>query len=118
MRSVLRGNKGNLFAVIFLTSLILSNHVNSEGAQNRPRFRVLALSESGGHHIAYSKEAKIWLNELAAKENFRIDYIENTDSINEAFLSQYQLFIQLDFVPYGWKPAAVADVPDGLLMRQ
>ena len=29
------------------------------------RFRVLALAENGGHHIAYSKRAKVWLDRLA-----------------------------------------------------
>ncbi len=45
------------------------------------RFRVLALAENGGHHIAYSKRAKVWLDRLAKDSNFVIDYIENTDQI-------------------------------------
>ena len=71
-------------------------------------FKVLALYENGGHHIAYSKRAKVWLNKLAADSGFTIDYIQNTDSINEAFLSRYQLFIQLDYPPYNWKSAAAS----------
>src|SRR5689334_4132353 len=73
----------------------------------KPRFRVLALAESGGHHIAYSKAAKIWLNKLAADSNFTIDYIDNTDKIDSDYLSTYKLFIQLDYPPYAWKPTAV-----------
>jgi type 1 glutamine amidotransferase len=73
-----------------------------------PRFRVLALYENGGHHIAYSTRAKIWLDQLALDSNFRIDYLTHTDSISDAFLSGYQLIIQVDFAPYGWKPAAVS----------
>jgi len=72
-----------------------------------PRFRVLVLYENGGHHIEYSKRAMIWLNKLAADSNFRIDYMTNTDSMNEASLSDYRLIIQLDYAPYAWKPAAV-----------
>jgi type 1 glutamine amidotransferase len=75
--------------------------------QKAPRFKVIALYENGGHHVEYSKAAKIWLNKLAIDSNFSIDYIQNTDKINEAFLNQYQLFIQLDYAPYAWKPAAV-----------
>ncbi len=108
MRSILRQSAIGICWASLLTLSILASPAVSQGAQKKPRFRVLALSENGGHHIAYSKEAKIWLDQLAAKENFRIDYIENTDLINEAFLAQYQLFIQLDFVPYGWKPNAIA----------
>jgi hypothetical protein len=76
-------------------------------ASAQPRFHVLALYENGGHHIAYSKAAKIWLDKLAADSNFTIDYIQNTDKINENFLKRYQLFIQLDYPPYGWTPGAV-----------
>ena len=36
-----------------------------------------------------------------------MDYINNTDSIDEKFLQRYQLFIQLDYPPYGWKEPAV-----------
>lgn len=52
-----------------------------------PRFRALALYENGGHHVAYSARAKKWLDSLALDSNFRVDYITNTDSINDAFLS-------------------------------
>lgn len=76
-------------------------------AQKTPRFKVIALYENGGHHIEYSKAAKIWLDKLAADSNFSIDYIQNTDQINDEFLNRYQLFIQLDYAPYAWKPAAV-----------
>lgn len=81
---------------------------NSIAQNNNPRFHVLALYENGGHHIEYSKRAKLWLDSLAADSNFSIDYIQNTDKINEAFLSHYQLFIQLDYPPYAWTDKAVA----------
>src|ERR1700743_1376642 len=72
-----------------------------------PRFKVIALYENGGHHVEYSKVAKVWLDKLAADSNFSIDYIQNTDKIDEAFLANYQLFIHLDYPPYGWKEKAV-----------
>lgn len=71
------------------------------------RFRVLAIYENGGNHVQYSAKGRIWLNQLALDSNFRIDYVTNTDSINEEMLSKYQLIIQLDYAPYAWKPAAV-----------
>lgn len=73
-----------------------------------PKFRALVLAESGGHHIEYSKRARAWLSDLAAKRNFAFDYVENTDTITEASLRRYQLFIQLDYPPYAWKPKAAA----------
>ena len=89
-----------VFLILILAGQVLAQEI-------KPKFSVLALSESGGHHIAYSKAAKVWLDELAKTEQFAIDYIENTDQINDKFLAKYQLFIQLDFVPYAWKPEAV-----------
>lgn len=82
--------------------------LNTTQAQShKPRFKIIALYENGGHHILYSKAAIVWLNKLASDSNFSIDYIQNTDSINDKFLSNYQLFIQLDYAPYGWKDEAV-----------
>jgi hypothetical protein len=78
----------------------------------QPRFRVLVLFENGGHHLAFTNAAQPWLNKLAADSNFTINYIQKTDSINEAFLAKYQLFIQLDYAPYGWTPAAMAAFKD------
>ncbi|WP_428331467.1 ThuA domain-containing protein [Mucilaginibacter sp.] len=75
-------------------------------AQTHPRFKVIALYENGGHHIAYSKAAIVWLDKLAADSNFTIDYIQNTDKIDSSFLSNYQLFIQLDYAPYAWTKTA------------
>src|ERR1700691_4294846 len=75
--------------------------------QKGSRFHVIALYENGGHHIEYSKVAKVWLDKLAADSNFSIDYIQNTDSIDDKYLAKYQLFIQLDYPPYGWKDKAV-----------
>lgn len=82
--------------------------LSAAGLCAQPKFRVLAMAEPGGHHIAYSQAAPPWLDSLAAKAHFRIDYIDNTDSITDAYLAKYQLIIQLDYVPYAWKPEAVA----------
>jgi len=79
----------------------------SAEAQHKPAFHVLALYENGGHHIEYSKAAKIWLNKLAADSGFAIDYITDTKTINDSTLAQYQLFLQLDYAPYAWTDTAV-----------
>lgn len=69
-------------------------------------FKVLVLSEDGGHHLEYTIAAKAWLNKLTVAHNFTIDYIKNTNTITDSLLSKYQLFIQLDYVPYGWNDTA------------
>jgi type 1 glutamine amidotransferase len=98
-----------LFALIMLVGTINAARAQSAGAV---RFHVLALYENGGHHIEYSKAAKIWLDQLAADSGFQIDYIQNTDNIDEAYLAGYQLFIQLDYAPYAWKESAVKAFQD------
>jgi uncharacterized protein len=90
-----------------LTLFLLLVFMLANAQLKSPRFHIIALYENGGHHIEYSKAAKIWLDKLAADSNFSIDYIQNTDKINDEFLSHYQLFIQLDYPPYAWKPDAV-----------
>jgi type 1 glutamine amidotransferase len=52
--------------------------------------------------------AKTWLNQLAAENHFAVDYIQDTEKINDEFLSHYQLFIQLNYPPYRWTPTAQA----------
>jgi type 1 glutamine amidotransferase len=74
----------------------------------KPKFRVLALAEAGGHHIAFTKAARPWLNRCGEENGFEVDYLTNTAPITEALLARYQVFLQLDFVPYGWKPEAEA----------
>lgn len=88
--------------------LLILISISLTASAQKPLFSVIALYENGGHHLEYSKRAKIWLDSLAAKRNFAIDYIQNTDKIDDAFLSKYQLFIQLDYPPYAWKDKAVA----------
>ncbi len=73
-----------------------------------PKFRVVALAEAGGIHRPFVDAAKVWLQKLSAEQNFVVDYIENTDKIDDDFLSHYQLFVQLNYPPYGWTPKAVA----------
>jgi type 1 glutamine amidotransferase len=93
--------------ICILAVLFFFNGTRSAGQSRTPVFKVLAMAEPGGHHIAYSKTARIWLDSLANSHNFTIDYIDKTDPINDAYLARYQLIIQLDYVPYGWKPEAV-----------
>jgi len=72
------------------------------------RMKVIVLAEHSGIHRPFVDTAIVWLDQLAAEQNFHIDYIENANKINEVFLSQYQLFIQLDYPPYMWNDTAKA----------
>ncbi|WP_225860109.1 MULTISPECIES: ThuA domain-containing protein [Chitinophaga] len=77
-------------------------------AGTAPAFKVLALSENGGHHVQFSAAAKVWLNKLAQEQHFTVDYITDTHLIDDQYLSQYRLFLQLDYPPYAWETKAVA----------
>jgi type 1 glutamine amidotransferase len=90
------------------TFLLLFLAAAAFAQKKEPRFHVLALYENGGHHVEYSKRAKVWLDSLASARNFSVDYIQNTEKIDDDFLGHYQLFIQLDYPPYGWPDKAVA----------
>jgi hypothetical protein len=87
--------------VLFWSSLLMAQTL-------KPKFRVIALAEKGGIHQPFVDAAKVWLQKEAVADNFSIDYIENTDKIDDAFLSHYQLFIQLNYPPYMWTPTAMA----------
>jgi uncharacterized protein len=73
-----------------------------------PKFKVIALAEAGGIHRPFVDAAKVWLDKEATENNFSVEYIQDTAKINDEFLSQYRLFIQLNYPPYGWTPTAVA----------
>ena len=92
-----------LLGVLPLMSAMGSTRQNSA-----PKFNVIALAEANSIHRPFVNAAKIWLQKQAAENNFSVDYIENTDNMDDAFLSRFQLFIQLDYPPYGWTPKAVA----------
>ncbi len=77
-------------------------------APANPRFHVIAMGEGGSQHGEFVIAAKAWLNKLGADNNFAIDYITNARLIDDAFLARYQLFIQLNYPPYGWGPTASA----------
>jgi uncharacterized protein len=78
----------------------------AQGDATHSKFRVLAIAERGGIHQPFVDAAQVWLAKEAVEDGFVIDYLENTDQINQEFLSHYQLFIQLNYPPYGWKPEA------------
>lgn len=78
----------------------------AEPVASPARFRVLALAEAGGHHLAFTEAAKPWLQQCGKENGFEVDYLSNTAPITAEYLARYRLVLQLDFVPYGWTPEA------------
>ncbi len=98
-----------LVAHVWLLGVLpLGSAIESPAQKPASKFNIIALAEANSIHRPFVNAAKIWLQKQAAENNFSIEYIENTDRINDAFLSRFQLFIQLDYPPYGWTPKAVA----------
>ena len=95
-----------IYILLTVAALCLFPAIGS-GQTAPPKFRVIAIAEAGGIHKPFVDAAKVWLAKEAVADGFTIDYIETTDKIDKAFLAQYQLFIQLNYPPYAWKPAAV-----------
>jgi uncharacterized protein len=99
----------NLPARFLLLACIVSSWTSLTLAQDRAaNFRVVALAEHGGIHKPFVDSAKLWLGKLASENNFTVDYIEDTEKIDDAFLAKYVLFIQLNYPPYNWTDTAKA----------
>jgi uncharacterized protein len=95
-------------SAILVLSLVLFSTASLLAQSSSPSFKVLALAEHGGLHQPFVDAAKIWLQKEAAIDHFTIDYLEDTKPIDAAYLSHYRLFIQLNYPPYNWTPAADA----------
>jgi type 1 glutamine amidotransferase len=96
-------------ACLWILALPLFAQAQGNAPQDSsPKFHVIALAEAGGIHRPFVDAAKVWLQKQAADNDFSVDFIENTDKIDDQFLQHYQLFIQLNYPPYGWTPKAVA----------
>src|SRR5262249_49866169 len=55
-----------------------------------PKFRVVALAErASGDHQSFVDTARVYLNKLAAENDFIVDYVNGTERINAEFLSRY-----------------------------
>jgi type 1 glutamine amidotransferase len=97
--------------VIALSCLVLSTAL---GQTTRPlqtetsRFKVLAVAESGGHHIAFTKAARPWLIKCGETNGFSVDFVTNMSSVTTALLANYRVVLQLDFPPYGWPAEAMS----------
>lgn len=100
--------RGVSVRILFLAVVLVFIPSANKAADKTPRFRVLALAEHGGIHKLFVDAAKIWLGKLADENNFAVDYIEDTAKINDAFLANYALFIQLNYPPYNWTDTAQA----------
>ena len=107
MNSVSSINTLKLVLKVFLFSVVLLLSTNQKLiAQSNPKFEILVLTERGGQHGSFTDRALAWLNQTGNEEGFLITEINNTDKINQEYLSKFKVFIQLDYPPYNWTDVA------------
>ncbi|HTN19364.1 MAG TPA: ThuA domain-containing protein [Pelobium sp.] len=68
--------------------------------------KALVLTERGGQHEGFVSATLRWLQPFATENHIELTVINNTESINETYLANFQLFIQLNYPPYNWTDSA------------
>ncbi|MGC4037587.1 MAG: ThuA domain-containing protein [Chitinophagaceae bacterium] len=79
-------------AIALLTGLISAN--------KPPKFKVFVTLSKAKDHLKMMAAAKPFLEKIAAQNNFTIDISDDTSKINDANLSKYHVFIQLQQAPF------------------
>ncbi|MFO1247248.1 MAG: hypothetical protein U1E93_03285, partial [Alphaproteobacteria bacterium] len=63
---------------------------------HKPRFRAVLMAERGsGDHQSFVDAGKAYIAKIAPESDFAFDSITGTNAINDEFLAQYDVFIQL-----------------------
>ncbi len=89
--------------ILFALTLISCNTKGSQSQQSQEQnepLKILVLTERGGQHGGFTDAALKWLDTFSKENNFEYTEINNTKQINEEFLSQYKVIIQLDYPLY------------------
>ncbi len=92
-----------VYKLIFLIAVAINIGMTTNAT---PRFSALVLTERGGQHGGFADAALEWLDNFAKKNNFSVTEINNTENIDSTYLSQFKVFIQLDYPPYNWTDKA------------
>lgn len=90
--------------LIILCAMLLSGtiHATAKTAPDKTRFKALVLTETGGQHGPFVEEALKWFKKYGKDNDVEFTVVNDTKKIDENFLSQYKLFIQLNYPPYNW----------------
>lgn len=102
MRKTKKEQKKKLLTAFLLFFVfLLSANCNAE-TKNSNFFKILVLTERGGQHARFTDASIKWLEKQSKIMNFDFEEINSTQLINDTFLSQFNLIIQLDYPPYRW----------------
>lgn len=85
-----------------LSTFILFLLLLSAAFAQTPRFKVIAFYNGtyDAAHINFVQEANKWFPTIAAQYNFSYQATNNWDNLNASFLSNYQVVLFLDDMPY------------------
>jgi hypothetical protein len=75
---------------------------------HKSAFHMLVLTERGGVHEGFVIEALDWLKDFSTENNFDYTVINKADSLSDTYLSQFQVFLQLNYPPYMWSDLSKA----------
>jgi len=67
---------------------------------------VLVLYENHGWHKAFTDSALAWLGEKAGTYNLALTPITRVTPVDQEYLKQFDVILQLDYAPYNWPDAA------------
>ncbi len=108
LRHKIKHMKYRLMNILALAILFMAWTTTVKGIQKPPKFKALVLTERGGPHEGFVVAALDWLNDFAAKNNIELTVINTPKEIDEAYLSKYKVFIQLNYPPYTWSDQSKA----------
>ena len=84
-------------ALFIITTILITGLLSLNKA---PKFKVFVTLSKAKDHIKMMEAAKPFLEKIAAANNFSIDITDDTSQINDANLSKYKVFIQLQQAPF------------------
>ncbi|RXF69769.1 ThuA domain-containing protein [Arcticibacter tournemirensis] len=93
------------FYKIYLALALVMIIVSPSDAQKTP-FQALVLTERGGLHEEFVAASLKWLDSVAARRNFKLTVVNSTELVDEAYLANYKVLIQLNYPPYNWTDKA------------
>jgi chitinase len=92
--------------ILFFAVILSGFSGRSAPKAKTEKINILVLTERGGQHESFTAAALLWLKTEMKNLNISFTEINNTKPVNENYLKQYQLILQLDYPPYSWTKEA------------
>src|SRR5512133_797710 len=102
----MKTNLSKAISALLLTAffILLPGKMNAK----EPAFKILVPTDRGGQHESFAAAALDWLGKYAAENNLGITVINKANVIDEEYLKNYRVFIQLDYPPYTCPEKAIS----------